>query len=340
MDFVNQIVIHKVWGECTIVKQEDDILFIIYSEEEKRFKYPDSFADFLRFKDEQLQINAWRDLQKKETARQQAAAKQDTVFVSPQTYIPSTRKAKPIIEKSNIIFKCNFCDGQANKKHLGYMGACSDQMIHYNIHVAQHSWCSDPDCACARYLNGEITGTQLDDLCRDGGFVCYESQMLKDWTAYAGFVLNGEKKAEPKKLRNVQLGSLAALTTREPGMQECDRFIFAVFLVDELDEGTHGNEGYVKSNSKYRIELAPDEAHKIKFWNYHANGNSAELPRWGQGLHRYATDMEAAQILRDIVAVKQIPNERKFAEEFLAHFCKTKGIRLEDIPSPNGALKR
>ena len=73
MDFVNQIVIHKVWGECTIVKHEDDILFIIYSEEEKRFKYPDSFADFLRFKDEQLQINAWRDRQEKETKRQQAA---------------------------------------------------------------------------------------------------------------------------------------------------------------------------------------------------------------------------------------------------------------------------
>jgi hypothetical protein len=50
--------------------------------------------------------------------------------------------------------------------------------------------------------------------------------------------------------------------------------------------------------------------------------------------------MEAAQILRDIVAVKQIPNERKFAEEFLAHFCKTKGIRLAEIPSPNGALMR
>ena len=100
------------------------------------------------------------------------------------------------------------------------------------------------------------------------------------------------------------------------------------------------NEGFVKSNSQYRIELNPAEAVQLKFWNYHANDNSPEKAAWSQGLYRYTTDIEAVQILKDIIAVKRVPAEKKFAEEFLAHFCKMKGINPTEIPEPNGALKR
>jgi hypothetical protein len=96
----------------------------------------------------------------------------------------------------------------------------------------------------------------------------------------------------------------------------------------------------VRSDSKYRIELSPIEALQIKFWNYHSNDNNPGKPMWGQGLFRYTNDVEAVQILRDIVAVKRLPVEKKFAEEFLAHFCKTHKIDPHNIPSPNGALKR
>lgn len=198
----------------------------------------------------------------------------------------------------------------------------------------------DATCPCFQYLNGEIDGYQLDELCRDGGFVCYESQMLKEWTAFAGYVLKGDRKEEPKKIRNVQINSLAVLTTRKPDMPEEDRFIFGVFLVDDADEGDNLNEGFVKSNSQYRIELTPAEAVQIKFWNYHANDNSPEKAAWSQGLYRYTTDIEAVQILKDIIAVKRVPAEKKFTQEFLAHFCKMKGINPAEIPEPNGALMR
>ena len=59
-------------------------------------------------------------------------------------------------------------------------------------------------------------------------------------------------------------------------MPEEDRFIFGVFLVDDADEGDNLNEGFVKSNSQYHIELTPTEAVQLKFWNYHANDNSPE----------------------------------------------------------------
>jgi hypothetical protein len=61
---------------------------------------------------------------------------------------------------------------------------------------------------------------------------------------------------------------------------------------------------------------------------------------WGQGLYRYTNNIEATQILRDIVMVKKDPREKKFAEEFLAHFCAIKKINLAEISEPNGALKR
>ena len=110
--------------------------------------------------------------------------------------------------------------------------------------------------------------------------------------------------------------------------------------MDDADEGDNVNEGFVKSNSQYRIELSPAEAKQIKFWNYHANDTNPEKCAWSQGLYRYTNDVEAVQILRDIVAVKRVPVEKKFAEDFLTHFCNIKKINLEEIPDPNGALKR
>lgn len=340
MDFLNQIVVHKLWGEGTVTRHDHTGFYVTFGNEEKRFGYPHSFAEFLRFRDPALQETAQQLLLKEKEEKEKAVSSQRSATVVPQTAPSSPRRVKPKIEKPNIVFKCNFCDGKSDKYHIGYMGACSDEMIRYNILEAQHSWCSDPNCACCQYLNGEIAGDQLDDLCRDGGFVCYESQMLKDWTAFAGFVLNGEKKQEPRKIRNVQLNSLAVLTTRKPNMPEEDRFVFGVFLVDDADEGNGVNEGFVKSNSKYRIELSPAEALRIKFWNYHANDNNPSNPAWGQGLYRYINDIEAAQILRDIVEVKHLPVEKKFAEEFLMHFCRMKRIDPNAIPKPNGALKR
>lgn len=142
----------------------------------------------------------------------------------------------------------------------------------------------------------------------------------------------------PRKIKNVQINSLAVLTTRKPYASEEDRFVFGVFLVDDAEEGDHIQEGCVRSTSKYRIELSPTEAPQIKFWNYHANDNNPSKAVWSQGLYRYITDTEAVQILRDIVAVKRLPVEKKFAEEFLEHFCRIKGIDVNNIPERSGAL--
>ena len=81
--------------------------------------------------------------------------------------------------------------------------------------------------------------------------------------------------------------------------------IFGVFLIDEYFAGDDREEGYVVCHSKWRIELRPDEARQILFWNYYANRNAPERIVFGSGLHRYLSDIRAAQILRDIIQVKK-----------------------------------
>lgn len=343
MDFLNKRIIHSKLGQGVVCEYDHPYFSVRFGEKVVKFSYPGSFAGYLRFADEEDQRMVEDMIREKEEKK----AKEKSNWVS--NYVPPTssknrisevKKLKDRAEKTNIAFKCNFCDGGSNKYHIGYRGACTDEMIQYNIQNAQHSWCSDPDCPCSQYLRGEINASELDGMCQDGGFVCYESQMLREWTAFAGFVLTGDRKNEPKKIKKIQLNSLAVLTTRKPDMPEEDRFIFGVFLVDDADEGNNAEEGFVRSNSEYRIELSPTEAPRIKFWNYHANDNNPEKAAWSQGLYRYISDMEAVQILRDIVDIKRIPVEKQFAREFLAYFCMAKKIDIRTIPEPKGALRR
>ena len=59
--------------------------------------------------------------------------------------------------KSNIAFKCNYCDGGSSNKSIGFKLPCSDEIIKYNINEAKHVWCGQAESACYKYLNGEIT---------------------------------------------------------------------------------------------------------------------------------------------------------------------------------------
>lgn len=199
---------------------------------------------------------------------------------------------------------------------MGYMCACTDEMIDYNIEVAQHNWCCDEESPCRQYYDGIITREELDKFSEKDGFVCYESQMLRNWTAFAGFALTKENHQRPMKLNKVQVNSLAILTTREPYAVEKERFVFGVFLVDEAYEGDNREEGYVTTSSKYKLRLTKEEAKKVLFWNYYHNENAPEKAVWGQGLHRYITDEQAASILKDIVVIKKGKKRKNLLKSF------------------------
>lgn len=194
-------------------------------------------------------------------------------------------------------------------------------MIDYNIRIAKHVWCSADESDCLRYYNGEISRQELDEFMNNNEGVCYVSQMLNHWTAFAGIVQSGERKGQPMKLSQVQANSLCVLTTRKPYTEEKERFIFAVFLIDETYEGDSAEAGYVTTNSEYRIDLTPIEAEKLLFWNFHSNSNQPDVAAWNSGLHRYLDDTRATQILRDIWRLKKETSDEDYLSDSLSNFA-------------------
>lgn len=348
MNIKNQIVVHKTFGEGVVIEQSDRYISISFAEDVKNFVFPDSLGGFLKVKDNSVaneihdyleSLNNKKQLIEQEKERQIKLEQERSA--TKKEYSPSKAKTKEKqYPRTNIAFKCNFCDGGKSYDQVGFDGVCSDDIIFNNIKIENRTWCNSDSSACRQYLSGEITRVELDDLCQDDGFVCYESQMLRDWKALAGIIQTGINKGKPMKLNQVQSNSLCVLTTRNPQSTEKERYIFAVFLVDETYEGDGNEEGYVTTKSEYKIKLDSKEARKFFFWNYHANENQPEVAVWSSGLHRYIEDEQAAQILRDIVEIKKGTKDEHLAKQFFDHFCSINGIDTLCISDPSGALSR
>ena len=327
---IGAVVAHKIWGNGTVIEQTDEIITVRFDIGDKRFVFPAAFDSFLSTEDPGL-LTEIREQKAIADAKMQKMINVPVRTDTP-TQTENNKKMPRPVERSNVAFKCNYCDGGSSETCVGYKGICSDAMIRYNIETAKHIWCSS-DSPCKKYLDQEISRSELENR-----FVCYESTMLAEWKASAGVVQNGVDKGKPMKLRQVQSNSLCVLTTRLPKSTDDTRFIFAVFLVDESYEGDGREEGYVTNHSRWRIELTPDEAKKMLFWKYYVNKNAPEKIVFGSGLHRYLDDIQAAQILRDIVTVKENADDKKLAEDFFHHFCKVVGLDENDIPACAGAL--
>lgn len=345
MDCINQVVLHKVWGKGTIVELNKNIIDVSFECGIKKLQFPTAFEKFLIAENPKFQefvLSLITEEKAREEAEVRAKLEEQERLKAKLADIkePKPGRSKKKVERENIAFKCNFCDGGADDEHLGFRGPCSDTLIDYNIEVACHTWCCSDDAPCAMYYDGDISREELEEQCEGDGFVCYESKMLENWRAHAGYVVTGENKNRPMKLSKVQVNSLAILTTRYPDTKEKDRFVFGVFLVEDAFEGDAHEEGYVSTTSKYKIELSPKEAEQIKYWNYYFNKNAPDDISWGQGLHRYVDDVQAAQILKDIMNLKKGETDGSLAEELFEHFCKINGIDTNEIPKNNGALLR
>ncbi len=346
MDLINKLVLHKVFGEGNIVEQSNNYIAILFNVGKKKFVYPDSFNGFIRFKDELIQKEVMQIIDEQHKEKEQIRLKKEQEHRKKQELLTQKNTTKKVTNRTktkiypryNIAFKCNYCDGGKSDYNVGFNGVCSKELIKNNIEIEQRTWCSSNDCPCNKYHNSQIHYEHLNEMFNNGTMICYECTMLKDWKASAGMVLTGQRKGTPMKLNQVQTNSLCVLTTRNPESEEANRYIFAVFLVDETYEGDNKDEGYVSTTSKYKLKLSPAEAEKMLFWNYHKNANDPENIRWSSGLHRYFEDEQAVQILRDIASLKHGTDDSELAIEFLDYFCKINGFNIEDASEPSGSL--
>lgn len=330
---LNKRVISKTYGEGRIIKFEDNIVTVEFPEKTTTFRYPDTFAKYLIFADEETQsevkILADESVAKKEAEKRakEAAKAEEIRRHFARMMVEENKKHKLSAaelknkEHGNLAFKANFCDGSASSSCIGFKGVCSPEQIKYNIEKVKRAWCSSEGSPCGRYYREMITYEELLDIHKES-FVCYESRMLTEWRADAGEDLTSSGTGKARRIANAATNSLAVLTTELP--KSSDRIIFGVFITGIVDEGDDISAGYVKADPNFSIELTLEEAKKMNFWNYYKNSDGST--RWSQRLYRYLSNDSCIKILEDIANLKS-GAEKAHAEKVLAHYRTLKGIK-------------
>lgn len=352
MKLIGKMVIHQSFGKGKIIAHENQFLTVQFEglEEAKKFCYPQAFDQFMKPVNESLAIQvandarALRKLKKVETwLKDEERELSQQSKKAAAAAAKKGKKASPSSGIKNIAIKCTYCDGGSSEESMGFKGVCSDSVLKHNIQIAKRVWCSQPENKCNQYFKGNLTRQELDGFYEStknkfSESVCYESQMLQVWATGAGFFHHGERAGKPMKLIHAGSNSLALLTTRMPYASEDQRLIFAVFLVHENYAGDDWEEGYIGANPTFRIQLSPEEAEQLKFWEYYFNPAKPEKIAFGSGLHRYLTDEQGAQVLKKVREIKTGTQGEKLADDFLKHYCELKGLTLDTISTPQGPL--
>lgn len=336
---------HIKFGEGIVEEVDKNIVKVLFNltGDIKPFSYPKSFEKFIFFENQMYQEQVKADIEaesqkentlkkEREFERQKIQSKKKESKVSRGNTKKSSFKA---VIKGNIAMKCTFCDGGSSDSSLGFSDVCSVENISNNIKQGRVN-CNGSDCR--KFYDEEITYKELLERNRNGGFLCYDSAFLRDWKVYAGFYHNGDDKGKPMKFRNVANNKLTVLTTLIPGSQERERIVFGVYIIKDYFEGDNLEEGYIDSKEDYRLELTPKEAEEIKFWKYYYNEKSPKRIQFGSGLHRYLTNEQAVQILKDIVAVKKGTKDEEISNELLGYYLKINGLELNTIGEAIGPL--
>lgn len=328
MNLLKKEVIHKSLGVGHVVSFDGKIITIQFGEQQKKFSFPSVFNDLLQMKDTSLQhdINELCVNENYLISRQREERLQEfeSRFAAvPDPKIDKRKRATQIRDKSNIALKCNYCDGGRTDATFGYKGVCSDEVLHQNAVVSKRPWCSAAACECKRYSNGEITREELEQKNADGAFICHESKLLRDWIASAGR-MQTEKRTDnkPVKMTNARVNRLCVLTTKKYKELEADRKIFAAFIISEVEVGDEKVEGNVHAHAKYRIDLTPEEAEHVRFWDFHKNKSKPETPFWGSGLLRYLTDAQSINMIKAMMEAAVEPEKKAHILEVLEYYCR------------------
>lgn len=172
---------------------------------------------------------------------------------------------------------------------------------------------------------------------------CDEEQQkaaFEEWQVFSGEIKSGKNQGQPNKPVRLHQNSACLLTERDSNEEEKERRILGAYMVKEDFIGKLCEDGIVPAHTEFRIQLTEEESEQLLFWNYYVNEKYPERMTWNTGQYRYFNNEWMAQILVDIIALKKDPAEKELAQRFLDHFCKMNLIKAEELPEPNGALKR
>ena len=327
MDLIKKEVNHSTLGIGHVVSLTEKIITIQFGERTMRFSFPSIFNDKLSMLDakDQLLIQELCDNENYVNNRQkeERLLEYESRFEpAPDNKAIKSKRESKIRDTSNIAIKCNYCDGGKSDTVFGYKGVCGDETLHQNVSVSKRPWCSASTCACKRYSKGEINRAELERMNSDGSFVCYESRLLENWVASAGRYQSEKRNNVPIKMTKARVNRLCVLTTKLPNELEVERKVFAAFIISEVEVGDEKSEGNVHAHPQLRIDLSPEEAEHVHFWNFHKNKSKPELPFWGSGLLRYISDAQSTNILKAMMEAAVEPEKKARILEALEYYCR------------------
>jgi hypothetical protein len=167
-----------------------------------------------------------------------------------------------------------------------------------------------------------------------------QNSSFSEWKVFSGVIKSGNNKGNPNKPIRLHQNSAVLLTAIDSSMPEKDRRILGVYMVNEDFIGKLCEDGYIPAHSKYKLLLTEQESDQMFFWKYYVNEKFPHKMTWNTGKYRYFENSWMAQILLDIVSLKNDPKERELAQQFFEHFCKMNQLTDHELPKPNGALMR
>jgi len=164
--------------------------------------------------------------------------------------------------------------------------------------------------------------------------------VFANWRVFTGAIKSGQNQGQPRRLARIRPNSACLLTVRDAGEAEKNRRIIGVFMVPENYSNRHSEDGYVPAHPKFKLQLTDKEAGKMLFWNYYLNKRYPKNTTWNTGRHRYFQNQWMAQILRDLVSLKENTPVQEDVQDFFTYFCQMNQINMDELPAPNGALLR
>lgn len=258
MELKGRELLHIKYGKGVIEAADSEHIWIRYGKVVRQFALNDVFAKTIS--GDALLIEYIRDIAKKNSS----ASKEHIQQVAEQLKRKTDTVDKNESSAFNLIVNCVYCDGGKTQDCPGFNGICSDEVLAENVNATDNRWCTNKECRCGIYEENKSKATrqELERLMEDGGYVCPESRLLRDWVINAGTYNN----RAPRHIDTAE-GKLCVLTTLENGSEEKDRYIFAMFIIESISNDVNGVE-QIWADSRFRCTFPEETARKLRLWDF------------------------------------------------------------------------
>ncbi|MFT5916871.1 MAG: hypothetical protein ACJAWV_000161 [Flammeovirgaceae bacterium] len=201
---------------------------------------------------------------------------------------PETVLTHPLSEKiidGNIAFKVTFNDNE-------WINVCSKDIADYNF--KNRTWCKIQSTYEDNCQNPKWTKLIEED---KGIVPCADCVALRYLEFYPGHFHGEKHNNEPKRCLGAKMGKIALFTSKEPGANESERFIFAIGQINRIETLKEAGYETIGCNDETAVYIKNND---LKLWKYFRNKNTDRIA-WNTGLFRYINDKVVSDVLNGVI---------------------------------------